>query len=103
MKKILFFVPAVFALLLYIALGFSVSFRTIDPLIWLWIVILFVSAAVMFKRRWYGCIGGLLVGCVLIYMSAQDTGQVIAIERPLGMILCVYYLICGVIVYQKAK
>ena len=103
MKKTLYFVPAVLAMLLYIALGFSVSFSTINPWVWFWIVVMFASAVVMLKHKWYGCIGGFFVGCVLIYMSTQDTGQVIDIERPLGIILCIYYLICGIVVYKEVE
>ena len=72
-------------------------------MVWLWIAIMFIAAVVMLKGKWYGCIGGLIVGCVLIYMSTKYTGQPFDIERPLGLILCVYYLICGVTVYKKDK
>lgn len=102
MKKILYFIPIALALLLYTVLGFSVGFSAISPWVWFWIVIMFVAAVVMFKQKWYGCIGGLAVGCVLIYMSTQNTGQIIN-ERPLGIILCIYYLICGIAVYKKTK
>lgn len=103
MKKTLYFVPPVLALLLYIVLGFAAGFGAISPWVWLWIAVMFVSSAVLFKAKWYGCIGGLIVGGVLIYMSTQYTGQVIDIERPLGIILCAYYLICGYVVYKKAS
>ncbi len=102
-KKILYFAPSIIALLLYIILGFASGFATISPMVWLWIAIMFIAAVVMLKGKWYGCIGGLIVGCVLIYMSTKYTGQPFDIERPLGLILCVYYLICGVTVYKKDK
>ena len=103
MKKIMYFVPPSLALLLYIVLGFVADFGAINPWVWLWIAVMFVSSFVLFKNKWYGCIGGLVVGGVLIYMSTQYTGQVIDVERPLGVILCVYYLICGIAVYKKTK
>lgn len=31
----------------------------------------------MYRDKWYGCIGGLIVGCVLPYMGTQYTGQII--------------------------
>lgn len=103
MKKIIYFVPAMIALLLYGTLGFADGFGAINPMVWLWIAVMFISAVVLLKRKWYGCIGGFIAGCVLIYMSTQYTGQIINIERPLGIILCVYYLICGWGVYKKNK
>ena len=92
MKKMIYFTPAIIALLLYTVLGFISSFGTINPMVWVWIAIMFRSAVVMLKNKWYGCIGGFIVGCVLIYMSTQYTGQLINIERPCGIILCAYYL-----------
>lgn len=103
MKKIIYFIPAIIAMLLYIVLGFISGFGAIDPMAWLLITIMFASAIIMFKEKWYGCIGGFIFGCVLIYMSTQQTGQIINIERPLGIILCVYYLVCGVFIYKKNK
>lgn len=103
MKKMIYFVPTIIALLLYIILGFTGSFGAINPFVWLWIAIMFVSAVVMLKRKWYGCAGGFVVGCMLIYMSTQYTGQAIDIERPLGIILCIYYLICGLVIYKENK
>ena len=103
MKKMIYFTPTIIALLLYIVLGFVSGFGAINPIVWLWIAIMFISAVVMLKDKWYGCIGGFTVGCVLIYMSTQYTGQPINIERPLGMILCAYYLICGVAIFKKSK
>ena len=101
MKKMIYFVPAMIALLLYIILGFTGSFGAINPVVWLWIAIMFVSAVVMLKSKWYGCAGGFVVGFMLIYMSTQYTGQAIDIERPLGIILCTYYLICGLVIYKE--
>lgn len=103
MKKAIYFIPVVLAILLYIMLGFIGSFSAIHPLAYFWISILFLSSLFMFKNKWYGCIGGLLVGFVLIFMSTQYTGQVIDIERPLGIFLCIYYLTCGIVVYKTSK
>ena len=103
MKKIAYFIPVILAILLYLVLGYIGSFSAINPWVYFWIVIMFLSSLFMFKNKWYGCIGGLIVGFVLIFMSTQYTGQVIDIERPLGIFLCVYYLICGGVVYKKTK
>lgn len=103
MKKMIYFTPAIIALLLYTVLGFVSSFGTINPMVWVWIAIMFRSAVVMLKDKWYGCIGGFIVGCVLIYMSTQYTGQHVNIERPCGIILCAYYLICGIVIFKKSK
>ena len=101
MKKLVYFVPAVFAMLLYAALGVMGSFGTIAPWVWFWIGVLFLSGLVLARNKWYGCVGGLAAGCLLLFMSTRYTGQVISLERPVGILLCSYYLLCGIAVYRK--
>lgn len=103
MKKLLYFVPAVLAMLLYAALGFMGGFGAIDPWVWFWIGILFLSALVLARNKWYGCVGGLAAGCLLLFMSTRYTGQVVSLERPLGILLCIYFLVCGIAVYRKTQ
>ena len=103
MKKIIYFIPAILALLLYAILALADSSHAINPWAKFWVAILFIASGLMCKNKWYGCIAGLIVGCVLVYMGTQSTGQVLDLERPLGIILCSYYLICGAVVYKKAK
>ena len=102
MKKIMLFGPAIIALLLYLIIGLISNFRAISPFVWLFVALLFVSAVFMFKGKWFGCIGGIIVGVVLIYMSMQYTGQSINIEKPLGIILCIYFLMCGFLIYKRS-
>ncbi len=103
MKKILLFLPAALALAAYLLLGCVSGFGAISPAVWLAIGLLAVSAYVMYHGKWYGCIGGVMVGCVLITMSTQYTGQVIDVEKPLGILLFFYFLGWGMETYKKAK
>ena len=95
MKKVIYFTPAIFGLMFYSLLAVFSGFGAIRPAVWLCIVALFVSAVLMSKKKWYGCIPGVLVGAILIWMSFQSTGQVIDIERPLGIALITFYIFCG--------
>ena len=56
---------------------------------------LFLSAVLMARKKWFGCIPGILVGIIVIWISFQSTGQVIDIERPLGIALIAFYIFCG--------
>ena len=103
MMKIIYFIPAVLVLLFYNIVGFTAGFGSISPWVWVCISILFLSAAVMHKKKWYGCIGGFAVGCLYIYMSTKCTGQHINLETPLGIILCIYYVICGWAIWRQTK
>ena len=103
---VIYFIPAnlaVIATLFYLLLGILGSFGAINPAVWFFVALLIVSAVLMSKGKWWGSLGGVIVGLVLIYMSTQYTGQVIDIERPLGIVFLVYYLICGILLYRNKK
>ena len=103
MRKIFYYIPAVMSLLFYSVLTVVSGFRAVHPLAWGGVGILFLSAFLLCKDRWYGCVGSFLPGCALIYMSTRFTGQVIAVELPLGILFCLYYLVCGIVVYKKSR
>lgn len=103
MKKvgILYFVPAAAALVFYGGLGIAGGFGAIAPAAWLFAALLAVSGIFLFKDKWWGCVFGIAVGIAYIYMSTRYTGQVIDIERPVGIMLCIYYLFCGFLLLRK--
>ena len=103
MKKVVFFVPAIFGLVFYSLLAFFSGFGAIHPVAWLCVAMLFVSAVLMGENKWLGCIPGGVVGILLIWMSFQYNGQIIEIERPLGIAILVFYCICGLHVYAKQR
>ena len=97
MKKVIYFTPAIFGLMFYSLLTVYSGFGAIHPAVCLCIAMLFVSAVLMSKKKWYGYIPGILVGVILIRMSFQSTGQVIDIEMPLGIALILFYILSGFI------
>ena len=100
MKKILYFLPAVLGSVIYIFLGIVSSFATINPFVWLSLILLFISGLLMNKNKWWGCIFGILIGVLLIYMGSRETGQIIK-ETPFGFLICIYYILCASFVYKK--
>ena len=95
MKKVIYFTPAIFGLVFYSLLTVFSGFGAIRPTVWLCIAMLFVSAILLAKKKWFGCVPGIVIGIILVWMSFQSTGQVIDIERPLGIALIVFYIFCG--------
>ena len=100
MKKIIFFLPAIIPCLFYgmVILEFGASF--IHPFVWVAIGSLVIAGVLMSKGKWWGCFGGILVGILLIYMGLQETDQIIK-EWPIGVILCLYYVICGMYIMRR--
>jgi len=101
--KILYFVPAAVHLIFYGGLGIAGGFGAIDPAAWLFTALLAAAGFLLFRGRWWGGVLGLAVGIAYLYMSARYTGQVIDIERPLGIALCIWYLLCGFAVRRKRR
>ena len=100
MKKILYFFPVGSACIIYIFLGVISSFSSINPFVWLSLILLFISGLLMNKNKWWGCILGILIGVLLIYMGNRETGQIIK-ETPFGIIICIYYILCASVAYRK--
>lgn len=99
MKKILYFLPFVLGAALYIFLGIASSFGSINPLVWIALAMLLISGLLMKDNKWWGCILGIPIGILLIYMGNQETGQIIK-ETPFGIIMCIYYIVCAVVSYR---
>ena len=100
MRKILYFLPFVLGCILYVFLGIASSFGSIHPFVWITLVILLIAGLLMKNNKWWGCILGILIGILLIYMGNQETGQIFK-ETTLGIIICIYYVVCAVISYRE--
>lgn len=103
MKKIFYYIPPTAALLLYVFLAVTSGFGSINPMVWFFVILLFIAAVLLSKNKWWGALLGLGVGIVLLWMSCQYTGQVIDIERPIGITFCLFYAICGANLFVRAK
>lgn len=100
MKNILYFLPFVLDCILYVFLGIASSFGSINPMVWVALIMLFISGFLMKTKKWRGSFLGILIGILLIYMGNQETGQIFK-ETILGIIICIYYVVCAVISYRE--
>ncbi len=101
MKKAIVFAPAAIFTVTVVAL--NVILKTFSPLWYAWVFLLWISGFVMSKGKAWGAIIGLLPGAHLIYMGTQYTGQVVNIELPLGLIIALFYIGCGFIIWKKNR
>lgn len=101
MKKIFYFLPAIIFTLFYGLIGLLGSFKVISPIVALWLILFMVAGYLLSKRRLWGFLFGIIPGIHLIYMSTQETGQILNIERPTGVIVLLFYLLCGYIVFKN--
>lgn len=101
MKKAIVFAPAAIFTVAVVAL--NIILKTFSPLWYAWVLLLWVGGLVMNKGKAWGAVIGLLPGVHLIYMSTQYTGQVINIELPLGLIVVIFHLGCGFVIWKRNR
>ena len=101
MKKAIVFAPAAIFTVAVVAL--NIILKTFSPLWYAWVLLLWVGGLVMNKGKAWGAVIGVRPGVHLIYMSTQYTGQVINIELPLGLIVVIFYLGCGFVIWKRNR
>ena len=99
MKKILFYLPAIAAVILY-GTVMLIGAGSISPAMIVWIALFCISGFLLHKKHFWGALFGLLPAMHLIYMGAQETGQMIN-EIPAGIVVLAFYVICGYLVFRK--
>ncbi len=102
--KILFFIPAILFVIFYGFVAMSIGISSISPICFAWIALFLGGGVLLSKGKSLGGFLGLLPGIHLIYMSTKDTGQVINIEKPLGITILIFYIFCsGLVFYIKRR
>ena len=106
MKRLLYFVPSILVLgfLLIVLLAMpDPSADLQDYIAGAGILLVFlISDFLLFRKLWFGCIPGALLGAYVIYYGSQHHGQVLD-ERPIGAIILAYYVILGFITVYRQK
>lgn len=101
MRKVVFFIPAIIIGLIY---GLAIIARIpVAFFAFAWIALFVLSGVLMSKDKFWGGLFGLLPGVHSMYMSTIDTGQIINIELPFGIVVIAFYLVCCCVVFAKNK
>ncbi len=99
MKKVLYFIPAiiVIAVLILVAITDGLSFNGNVY----WVVAMPLLAGIFLSlNKWQGCIWGVALGILTIYIGTKEHGQVLN-EIAIGVVVCIYYAIMGYISYKS--
>ncbi|KPU42261.1 hypothetical protein OXPF_40460 [Oxobacter pfennigii] len=99
MKKLLFYIPAIMFILFYGIVALS-GFSVISPVVAIWLLLWFISGFLLNKNYFWGSLLGTLPAIHLVYMGTQETGQIIS-EASIGIVVLIFYLICGYWIYRK--
>jgi len=74
----------------------------ISPIIVVWLALFFIGGLMLHKNFFGGSLFGALPAIHLIYMGTQQTGQIFN-EAPIGIVILIFYLLCGYFVYRSNK
>ncbi len=99
MKKILYFIPAIVACLFY---GPFMLIGSVELIGYIFCALWIVSSLILFKGKWWGCLPGIIAGIWLAFLDLQATGQIVR-QWPIGIVFCIYYAICGFLIYKIGK
>lgn len=102
MKKIVFYIPAIIFTIFYGLLA-TQGVGAISPIVIVWLAMFLVAGILLNRTIFWGALLGVVPAIHLIYISTQETGQVVNIEFPLGIVVFLYYAICSYCVYKKKK
>ena len=98
MKKFLYIMPAVLICMLYALLAaLAGGVSGFQPIAFVYIFLPILAGVFLRKGKWWGCLFGIAMGALLLYMGSQANGQTIDIERPMGIGFLVYYAAMGII------
>ncbi len=102
MKKIVYYIPAVVFSVFYGLIIIGGGIGMISPVVAVWLVLFLTSSILLSKKIFWGSFLGALPAIHLIYMGTQETGQIIN-EMPIGIIVLIFYIICGGFIFYKEK
>jgi hypothetical protein len=102
--KSVFYIPAILFTMLYGMVAMSLGISSISPIALMWIGLFSIAGVLLCKDKFWGGAFGLIPGINLIYMSTKDTGQVMDIEKPMGVAVLIFYVLCsGFVFFKRTK
>ena len=104
MKSFLYIMPAVLICMLYALLAaLAGGISGFQPIAFAYILLPIGAGILLRKGKWWGCLFGIAMGALLIYMGGQHNGQVMDIECPMGIAFLVYYAVMGFLCWHTRK
>lgn len=100
-KQFLYFLPFIISIVVYIAaVLMGLGMISVKEVIWM--ALFLISGFLLSKEKVWGCLFGMIPGIVFVWMSTNDTGQVINLELPLGIAIIGFFVGCGIGIYRKS-
>ncbi|NLL82044.1 MAG: hypothetical protein GX231_07060 [Tissierellia bacterium] len=101
MRKTVFYIPAIIFAILYGVVKIN-NVGAISPYGIVCLALFFSSGFILNMNIFWGSLLGALPAIYIIYMGTQERGQIIN-ETPIGIVVLIFYIICGYFVYINNK
>ena len=101
--KLLYSFPAFLYCGLVGTIGFDVGLGGFEPEAWLYVVLLIMAAVLLSMKKWWGCIPGMAVGGIVIYLFETARVHQHVNVTPLGVGIILYFAAMGFICYKLQK
>ena len=93
LKTCLYYIPAIVFMFIYSTIP-AIPFVSINPLAYIFVVILFVSGILLTFKQSYGSIIGIL-GCLFAVIGSYMTSKSLDMRLLISSaIICIYYIYC---------
>ena len=84
-------------------IGSSIGFGGFEPEAWIYLILLTVAAILLSIKKWWGCIPGMAVGSIVIYLFQMTRVHQHVNVTPLGIGVILYFAAMGLICYRLHK
>ena len=81
-------------------IGSSVGFMGFEPEAWVYLILLTAAAILLSMKKWWGCIPGMAVGGIVIYLFQMTSAHQHVNVTPLGIGVILYFAAMGFLCYR---
>lgn len=97
MKKFLYLLPAAAYCGFFGYVGLRLGFDGFPALALLYAVLFIISAILLWKNHWWGCIPGIAVGGIMIYLFETSHDYHHINETQIGIWVIVWFVVMGLL------
>ena len=101
--KILYSFPAFLYYGFMTLIGMSLGIGSFEPEAWIYAFLLLMAAVLLSKNKWWGCVPGMAVGGIIVYLFETTSAHQHINITPLGIGIVLYFAAMGVICYKLSR
>ena len=98
--KLLYSLPVVLYCGLFGYIGLRLGFDGFPTLALLYAVLLIAATVLLWKNQWWGCVLGMAVGGIIIYLFETSHVHHHLNESYIGIYIIAYYAVAGLLCYK---